>query len=258
MRYQWYLLPIDSENFDLVICILKTREDMFSEFSSEFLNGRKIRMVKLILGSALAVSIPFSQLVKANDRYSMTYLSYGSFQTQLEYVALSKNSFSVISPSYFNLLSDGSLAVEEISQSYVTAMHEKNVKIVPFLSNHWDKQSGNLALNRVEHLAEEVANAVMQNNLDGVNVDIENVSHEYRDQYTALVRLLRQKLPQEKEVSVAVAANPYGWTLGWHGSYDYQELGKYADHLRAGMQKKRSGRRSCVCTQKFAGYKRGA
>lgn len=231
MRYQWYLFPVDGEYCDFIIRIFQGQKDTAAEFSSEFLNGRKIRMVKLILGSALAISIPFSQIVNANDRYSMTYLSYGSYQTQLEYVALSQNSFSVISPGYFNLSSDGSLQVDEISQTYVDDMHEKNVKIVPFLSNHWNKQSGNLALERVEALTEELADAVRRYNLDGINVDIENVSHEYRDKYTALVRLLRQKLPKDKEVSVAVAANPYGWTLGWHGSYDYKELAKYADHL---------------------------
>jgi len=231
MRYQWYLFPLDSEYCDIIIRIFQGQEDTLAEFSSEFLNGKKIRMVKLILGSAMAISIPFSQIVNADDRYSMTYLSYGSYQTQLEYVAISKNSFSVISPSYFNLTSDGRLQLEEVSESYVNAMHEKNIKIVPFLSNHWNKQSGNLALERVENLAGELVDAVTKYHLDGINVDIENVSHEYRDKYTTLVRLLRQKLPKDKEVSVAVAANPYGWTLGWHGSYDYKELAKYADHL---------------------------
>ena len=97
----------------------------------KFSNGPKLRGVKLVLGTALAVTIPFSLVARANNRYSMTYLSYGSYQTQLEYVALSQNSFSVISPSYFNIQSDGSLQVDEISQSYVHAMHENNVKIVP-------------------------------------------------------------------------------------------------------------------------------
>lgn len=52
-----------------------------------------------------------------------------------------------------------------------------------------------------------------------------------RDAYTDLVRLLREKLPADKEVSVAVAANPNGWTKGWHGTYNYKELAKYASYL---------------------------
>ena len=110
-------------------------------------------------------------------------------------------------------------------------MHQKGIRVVPFLSNHWDRASGVAALNRVDELAAEIAEAVRQYNLDGVNVDIENVTHNQRDQYTALVRRLREFLPNDKEVSVAVAANPNGWSTGWHGSYDYKELGKVADHL---------------------------
>ena len=99
------------------------------------------------------------------------------------------------------------------------------------LSNHWNRASGEAALANPEKLAQSIADAIIANNLDGVNVDIENVTHTHRSAYTELVRLLRQKLPAEKEVSVAVAANPNGWTTGWHGSYDYAELAKYADYL---------------------------
>jgi len=67
--------------------------------------------------------------------------------------------------------------------------------------------------------------------LDGVDVNIENVTHEQRDAYTDLLRLLREKLPENKLVVTAVAANPNGWTIGWHGSYDYKALSNYCDYL---------------------------
>ncbi|MCD8509280.1 MAG: S-layer homology domain-containing protein [Bacillus sp. (in: Bacteria)] len=37
--------------------------------------------------------------------------------------------------------------------------------------------------------------------------------------------------PNGKEVSVAVAANPNGWTTGWHGFYDYPGMAKHTDYL---------------------------
>jgi uncharacterized protein YgiM (DUF1202 family) len=43
--------------------------------------------------------------------------------------------------------------------------------------------------------------------------------------------LLRAKIPANKEVSVAVAANPNGWSTGWHGSYDYKGLANNSDYL---------------------------
>ncbi len=46
-----------------------------------------------------------------------------------------------------------------------------------------------------------------------------------------MVKLLREKIPSHKEVSVTVAANTNDWQAGWHGSYDYSALAQYADHL---------------------------
>ena len=45
------------------------------------------------------------------------------------------------------------------------------------------------------------------------------------------IRLLREKLPGDKILAVAVAANPYYTNSGWQGSYDYAELAKYSDYL---------------------------
>ncbi len=232
MHYIFKLEEISQNTYDIILYPEYFLENADTEFSVElFGKPLHLRMVTVFLTGALSLSIPFSKIADANSRYSMTYLSYGSYDKQLEYVAMSNQGFSVISPSYFNILGDGSLSVEEVSESYVDAMHQRNVKIVPFLSNHWDRIAGNNALKNVEKLADEIAAAVKKYRLDGVNVDIENVTHEYRNQYTKLVRLLREKIPKEKEVSVAVAANPNGWNLGWHGSYDYKALGEIADHL---------------------------
>ena len=177
------------------------------------------------------ISIPYSQVIAKGPRYAMSYIYFGSNASQMEYISLAQDTLAVISPSYFDLNQDGSLKINKISESYVNTVHDKGIRVVPFLSNHWDRESGKNALNRVGQLSNEIAAAVERYNLDGVNVDIENVTHKERDQYTELVRQLRAKIPDGKEVSVAVAANPKGWNTGWHGSYDYRQLGEIADHL---------------------------
>ena len=67
--------------------------------------------------------------------------------------------------------------------------------------------------------------------MDGVNIDIENVNEQSREDYTAFVELVREKLGQDKILSVAVAANPYNLTVGWQGSYDYPRLAEIAEYL---------------------------
>ncbi len=228
------LQQVQGDIYDLVLCF-----DKFdTEFARELLARRKkypdtirIRMVKFVVAGALALTIPFSQITAKGPRYAMSYLYFGSLADQIEYISLSQDTLAVVSPSYFDITETGALQINTIHSAFVQTMHQKGIKVVPFLSNHWDRQAGVAALNRVEQLAQQIAEAIETYDLDGVNVDIENVTQEQRAQYTRLVQLLRQKIPANKEVSVAVAANPNGWQTGWQGSYDYQALGEAADHL---------------------------
>jgi len=166
------------------------------------------------------------------DKFNMSYIYFGSTSKYTYYVNRTNGSLDVISPSYFDLNDNGTLKLTStVSTSFINEMHNIGVKVVPFLSNHWDRNKGKKALENREALAREIADAVKKYNLDGVNVDIENVTESERDIYTDFVRILRSKLPSGKEVSVAVAPNPYNSTRGWQGSYDYAALAKYSDYL---------------------------
>ncbi len=144
----------------------------------------------------------------------------------------SQNSLNEISPAYFGLSADGSLRVStSIDKKFISEMHDKGVLVVPFLSNDWDRVKGIAALNNREKLSEDIAKAVNEYGLDGVDIDIENVRADERAAYVDFVRLLREKLPAEKLVTVAVAANPYYTDRGWQGSYDYAGLSEYCDYL---------------------------
>lgn len=169
----------------------------------------------------------------AARRFSMSYVYFGSPSSYVERVDGTQGSLDEISPNYFNLNSDGTLNFTGGSgvTAFVEQMHRRGVRVVPFLSNHWDRELGRKALSNRKKLAEQIARAVVQYGLDGVNVDIENVTHQDRNAYSEFVEFLRQKLPEDKIVAVSVAANPYGYTQGWHGSYDYRRLGAAADYL---------------------------
>lgn len=229
--YRTEMIENSDQSYDVVFYL--EERDFSTEAALDFLTHskgfKKIR--NIILVGAITVTIPLSQVLAKTDRYAMSYVFFGTYSQQLEFISLSQGSLGVISPSYFNLDGNGELEDVAISASFIESVHQQGMKVVPFLSNHWNRASGIAALENREALAEELVHLIMTNHLDGINVDIENVSEKYRDAYTDLVRLLREKLPADREVSVAVAANPYGWNLGWHGSYDYTALGEIADHL---------------------------
>ena len=110
-------------------------------------------------------------------------------------------------------------------------MHQNGIRVVPFLSNHWDRTSGVNALLMLTDWRRSFADTINDYGLDGVNVDIENVTEKQRTQYTELVRRLRESLPSDKEVSVAVAANPVVGTPAGTAHTTMRNWGKYADHL---------------------------
>ncbi|MCP8967551.1 peptidoglycan-binding protein [Ectobacillus ponti] len=192
----------------------------------------KIASVAIMAGSFLVTAFPMQKASAHEADFNMSYLFFGGTNTYIQQVDRTKGNLNTVAPSYFNINSDGTLQVgEEWDPRMVTEMHNRGIRVVPFLSNHWDRALGRTALANREQLSGQIADFIVQHNLDGVNVDIENVTEADRDAYTDLVRLLRQKLPAGKEVSVAVAVNPEGWNTGWQGSYDYAGLARYADYL---------------------------
>lgn len=172
-------------------------------------------------------------LVKARtELFNMSYIFFGSPNTYINQVNATKNSLHVVSPNYFDITKDGTLSITwTLQTSFIDEMHKRGKKVVPFLSNHWDSTAGINGLNQRKQLSADIAAAIEKYNLDGVNVDIEGVGAAYKDAHTDFIRLLRQAIPSHKEVSVAVAANPNGWTAGWHGFYDYKKISDYADYL---------------------------
>lgn len=181
----------------------------------------------------IPVSLQSSTITNAQTKlFNMSYLFFGSLSSYVNQVDLTKGSLNVVSPNYFDVTKEGQLDVTwRLQTSFISEMHKRGIKVVPFLANHWNATAGINGLNNRDKLARDVAAAIEQYNLDGVNVDIEGVGHAYRDAHTDFIRLLRQYIPSHKEVSVSVAANPNGWNTGWHGFYDYKALSEYANYL---------------------------
>lgn len=164
--------------------------------------------------------------------FNMSYLSFGNTNRYVAQVDKTRGNLCMVAPGYFELNMNGTMKVtSQFDTVFIRHMHDRGIAVVPFLSNHWERALGRAAIANCDQLASQLADFIAKNNLDGVNIDIENVTEVDRLAYSDLLRHLREKVCAEKEVSVAVAANPNGWTKGWHGSYDYCELAKYADYL---------------------------
>ncbi len=189
--------------------------------------------VLLILLAVVLMLLPgdVARAESGKDFFNMSYIYFGSPLAYSKAAERTNGTLDDISPSYFDLNSDGTLKLNGIDSDNIESMHDQGLKVTPFLSNHWDRNSGKAALQNREKLAGQIVDAIAEYDLDGVNIDIENLTGSERDAYTDFVRILDQKLPSGKSLSVAVAPNPYGFESGWQASYDYAGLAKYSDYL---------------------------
>ncbi|WFA09024.1 glycosyl hydrolase family 18 protein [Tissierella sp. Yu-01] len=223
------------------------REDQnenLNKFIKNFIENKfpdlKINSVKLIVGSIVVANITMQGITgyaakaetKVKPVFNMTYAYFGAGNALIDTLSKTGNVLDVVSPSYFDLTSDGNLHLTSQFDSYtIKEMQKRNFKVVPFLSNHWDQAKGQAALKNRKVLIKDLVKVINEYNLDGINVDIENLSHTDRDNFTLFIKELREALPKDKEVSVAVVANPNGWTSGYYGSFDNENLAKYVDYL---------------------------
>ncbi len=173
--------------------------------------------------------LPFSAVASTNDVH-LSYLYGSTTSTYIKNIDLTKGSLNTTTPLFYELNADGSLK-SLVDKSLVEALHNRGLKVVPFISNHFDRKLGQTAMKNRELLSTQLADSVVKNNLDGIDIDIENLNHTDKEAFTDFIRLLRKKLPKNKILSIAVAANPNGWTAGWHGSYDFLKLSEYSDYL---------------------------
>lgn len=169
--------------------------------------------------------------MNASERVSLGYI-YSASKTYSEIVKFTNNSVNVVSPTCFDMTVNGRLEINAMpSQSFIEEMHQKNIKVTPFLSNHWGRVRAQRALDDPFPLINELVEAIEEYNLDGVNIDMENLEETDANRLVEFTRLLREALPSDKILSIAVASNPEKFTLGWVAAYDYKELEKYVDYM---------------------------
>ncbi|KOS68718.1 hypothetical protein AEA09_09305 [Lysinibacillus contaminans] len=172
---------------------------------------------------------PFSADASVNDVH-MTYLYGGTSSTNLKNIDMTLGAINTATPGFYELNADGSLK-SSIDKNLIQGLHNRGLKVIPFITNNFDRKLGQIAMKNRDSLSTQLVESIVKNNLDGIDIDIENLNYTDKEDFTDFIRLLHEKMPNDKTISIAVAANPYGWTTGWHGSYDYLKLSEYSDYL---------------------------
>ena len=144
---------------------------------------------------------------------------------------------NVVSPSFISLKKQGQGEISENIGTqgidYVTWAHNNGYKVWALASNNSMKESTSEVLSDYklrEKLIDNLINSAIQYNLDGINLDFENIYKADKDNYSRLVIELAPRLKElGKVLSVDVTA-PDG-SDDWSLCFDRNKIAGAADYI---------------------------
>ena len=144
---------------------------------------------------------------------------------------------NVVSPAFFHLNSNGKLEenVGESGQAYITWAHNNGYKVWAMVQNAGSGMMNvtsnimNSYDNRQE-LIESIVNYCIEYNLDGINIDFENMKKEDVDLFSRFIIELEPRLKEIGAVLSVDVTAPDGADT-WSLCFDRHVLGDVADYL---------------------------
>lgn len=173
---------------------------------------------------------------KINEKISMVWEYYSPYQEcptpdgKIEGV-------NVVSPSFYELKADGSIKanVGTKGENYISWAKENGYKIWPTLSNinltNLDHLSQMLSsFENREKLIDNIIKNLAEDNVDGVNIDFENMYKKDKDNYS---RFIIELAPRIHEIGMTLCVDvtePDGSDT-WSLCYDRNTLANVSDYL---------------------------
>ena len=146
---------------------------------------------------------------------------------------------NVVSPSFFYLDKNGNLRenIGSEGQAYIEWAHNIGYKVWPMISNA-EAATANLEITSKimnsyelrQNLIESIVNKCVKYNLDGINVDFENMKQEDKDMYS---RFIIELTPRIKDMGLVVSVDvtaPDG-SETWSMCFDRHVIGDVADYI---------------------------
>ena len=174
--------------------------------------------------------IPESENISMIWEYFSEYGSAPTRQGKLQGV-------NVVSPTFFTLRDEGKgEVIENVGNSgtaYITWAHNNGYKVWPSISNNsYINTTSDIMRDYKlrQNLINKIVSLVVKYDLDGINIDFENMKAEDKSLFNRFIIELTPRLKEYgKVVSVDVTA-PDG-SKNWSMCYDRHTIGKVADYI---------------------------
>jgi|GEM_PF-132383 len=140
---------------------------------------------------------------------------------------------NVISPTWFHLASEDGKLNNLADSGYVSWAHSQDMKVWALVSNSFDPELTNKVLHDREarrNVIRQLLHYARMYNLDGINVDFENMYQEDRDRFTQFVHEL-SALARPLGLTISVDVTTISTSPTWSLCYDRAGLARAADYI---------------------------
>ena len=176
---------------------------------------------------------------QVEGKINMTWDYYSEVGSAPDRTGTTIEGVNVVSPAFFYIDEDGNFRenIGESGEAYIDWAHSNGYKVWPMVSNAVAAKESleitseimNSYRNR-KALIENIVEACIEYDLDGINIDFENMKQEDIDLYSRFIIELTPRLDDlEKVVSVDVTAPDGGET--WSMCFDRNVIGDVADYI---------------------------
>lgn len=169
----------------------------------------------------------------SNNQISSTFIQLSSYNNNKEYIGkFNDKAINVVIPTWFSLRRDG-IVLNNCDKKLVNSLHDNKIKVWGLFDNSFDIDLTSEFLNdssSVNNAIGQIVTYCAMYNLDGINIDFENIYLKDSSSLTMFVRKLSDALDDmNMDVSIDVTV-PWG-SDNWSKVYDRTSLNKYVDYF---------------------------
>lgn len=171
------------------------------------------------------------------DKINLVWDYYSEYALAPDRSGTSINGVNIVSPSFFSLVSKGKGTINTnigtSGQNYINWAKQNGYEVWAMFSNNSYKETTSVILNSYELRTKVINNIVSQAvkyELDGINLDFENMATADKDMYSRFVIELKPKLKEAGIILSVDVTAPDGGS-NWSECYDRHVIGDVADYI---------------------------
>ena len=218
---------------DKVVCI----EKLENNWTKVRTNSGKIGYVKSnILQNEIYVRNDMPENVRV-EKINLVWDYFSEYASAPDRSGTTINGVNVVSPAFFSLISKGNGKINtnigNNGLEYIKWAKNNGYEVWPMFSNNSYKETTSEVLNSYElrtKMINDIVTLAVRYELDGINIDFENMNSSDKDAFSRFIIELKPKL-QEAGITLSVDVTAPDGGSNWSECYDRNVIGDVADYI---------------------------